>query len=295
MDMKKITIYLLSFFFFTGNVSFGFSQESLVNKMAGFRSQSISSKTDSEKFIYNDSLQNVLYEFLGNENSFHSELGKKIQYLGDIFSQDGEIRIITWNISLKDGTHDYFCYIQLKPNEKGISTWHELTDHHKTLTRPKYKSLKKENWYGCLYYSIIPVKIDKKNAYTLLAWEGHNNYSNKKIIDILTFSTRGDPVFGKAVFEGEKHTSRRVIFEYSKEAYLLLRYNEDSKQIIFNRLEPPKPELEGLYSFYTPSLIYDSYVFKKGKWVLHPDINPKNGKSNKEFHNPLKAPKPPKE
>jgi len=290
MNFNQSTIII--FILFLGFHSTVFSQNTHIEKMAELRKKTIGSKSDQEKFLYNDSLQFNIYQFLAEENSFNTLLSGKIDYLGDIFSPDGAFRLITWNVSLKDGTHDYFCYVQLQPNDNGESKWFELIDKHKTIDRPDYKTLKLDKWYGCLYYTIIPVKINKEIAYTLLGWEGHNNYSTKKVIDILTFSSKGEPVFGKTVFQNEKHTKRRVVFEYSKEAYLMLRYNEDSKQIIFNRLEPPKPELEGLFSFYTPSLFYDAYEFKKGKWILHKDINPKNGKSNKPFHDPKKAPNP---
>ena len=290
--MKSNHYLIFIFVFLCGSVT---SQTPDISQISKFRNLTIQAKTDSEKYIYNDSLVVSIYHFLETSNSFKTLLGTKVKYFGDIYSPDEELRILTWNVSLSDGTHDYHCYIQKKPNNQGESKWFELTDKHKMIDRPDYKTLKKEKWYGCLYYSIIPVKVNKTTMYTLLGWEGHNNYSTKKIIDIVSFSSKGEPVFGKSIFVGEKNTKRRVVFEYSKEAYLLLRYNEDSKQIIFNRLEPPKPELEGLFSFYTPSLIYDAYEFKKGKWVLQLDINPKNGKSNKEFHDPKKAPKPPKE
>ena len=290
--MNKIQFIFL-FLIITGFAQPILAQNTEVAKIAGFRKLTIDAKDNQTKFLHNDSLQYYLHKFLGKENSFSTHLNN-IQYLGDLYSPDGEIRIITWNISLNDGTHDYFCYIQKKPISNEGSKWYELTDNHKQIDRPDYKSLKKENWYGCLYYSIIPFKSDKKIMYALLGWEGHNNYSTKKLIDVLSFSNRGEPAFGKAIFVDEKHTKRRVVFEYSKEAYLLLRYNEDTKQIIFNRLEPPKPELEGVYSFYTPSLFYDAFELSKGKWVLHKDINPKNGKTNKVYHDPTKAPKPPK-
>lgn len=289
--MKTKHLFLCISILFSG---FLFAQTLDISKISKYRDLTVKAKIDQDKYFYNDSLVVSIHEFLRAKNSFNTSLSNEIQYFGDLFSPDNEMRFLTWNVSLSDGTHDYFCFIQKKPNEEGISTWFELTDNHKMIDRPDYKSLKKDKWYGCLYYSIIPIKVNKETIYTLLGWEGHNNYSTKKIIDILSFSSKGDPVFGKSIFVGEKNTKRRVVFEYSKEAYLLLRYNEDSKQIIFNRLEPPKPELEGLYSFYTPSLIYDAYELKKGKWIFTPDINPKNGESNKVFHDPLKAPKPPK-
>tara|TARA_R110002050_G_scaffold204327_2_gene339726 strand:+ start:33673 stop:34551 length:879 start_codon:yes stop_codon:yes gene_type:complete len=257
-----------------------------------YRSLSIQSQEDSIKYVYTDSLRNQIKLFLDNENSFSTPLSQ-VPYLGDIYSPDESFRMVTWNLTLTDGTYDYFCFIQMKPDKDGYSDWHELMDHHKEITRAESRKLSKQNWYGALYYSIIPFKLDKETMYVLLGWEGNNKFSNKKLIESMYFSPKGEPVFGKTVFEGPRLNKRRVIFEYSKEAYLMLRYNEKLKQIIFNELEPTKPELEGLYSFYQPTMTYNAYQYKKGEWHLVLDVKPQNKKSSTVFHNPedLKKPK----
>jgi hypothetical protein len=271
---------------------FSFGQNLGDSTMISFRNLSMQSNTDAEKTRYSDSLRAQIKRFLLEKGSYEKSLSK-IPYLGDLRSPDEAFRMITWNLSLKDGTYDYYCFIQLKADKGNPNKWFELVDHHKNIQRPEYKTLKKDNWYGALYYSIIPFKKDKKTMYALLGWEGNNKFSNKKIIESMYFSKKGEPVFGKSIFETNRVNKRRVIFEYSKEAYLMLRYNEKMKQIIFNRLEPSKPELKGLYSFYQPTMEYDSYKYKKGNWIIELDVNPRNKKNDKEFHNP-KDLKPPK-
>jgi len=257
-----------------------------------FRNLSVISNTDVLKANYSDSLRVQIKVFLESENSFVTPMNK-VPYLGDIHSPDDAFRMVTWNISLKDGTYDYYCFIQLAPDKNGNSEWFELIDHHKETRRPEYRSLNSENWYGALYYSIIPFKKDKQTMYVLLGWEGNTKFANKKIIESLYFNKKGEPNFGKSVFETNRMNKRRVVFEYSKEAYMMVRYNEKMKQIIFNRLEPSKPDLKGLYQFYQPILIYDAYKYKKGNWVLLRNVQPQNKKNDKEFHNPkdLKHPK----
>lgn len=257
-----------------------------------YRAKSVKSTQDLEKNLYSDSLRMQVKKFLDSEKSFETPL-VNIPYLGDLYSPDNAFRMITWNNSLKDGTYDYICFLQLKPNDEGENIWYELNDQHKTIARAESRSLDQENWYGCLYYTIVPFKKDKQKYYTLLGWEGNNNYSNKKLVECLYFNKKQEPQFGKTVFKTERLSKRRVIFEYSKDAYLMLRYNEDLKQIIFNRLEPTKPELEGLYSFYQPTMTFDGYQYKKGEWIMVEDINPRNKKNSKEFHDPkdLKKPK----
>lgn len=274
--------------FFTLNTFGQSEQDSLI---LHYRKLSVQMPTDSMKYVYIDSLRLQVKEFLGSQNSYVLGLDK-VPYLGDLRSPDDAFRMITWNVTLKDGTYDYFCFVQMKPVSNDTSVWFELTDHHKETRRPEYKSLNKDNWYGSLYYSIIPFKKDREMMYALLGWEGNSNYSNKKIIDCMYFNSKDKPMFGKSVFQTSRMNKRRVVFEYSKEAYLMLRYNEEMKAIIFNRLEPSRAELKGVYSFYQPVMIYDAYQYKKGEWILLEGVNPRNTKSNKEFHNPEDLEKP---
>ena len=261
------------------------SQTSFDSVFTHFRNLSIKGSTDSEKTIYSDSLRNYVKAFFNTENSFNQPLGK-IPYMGDVYSPDSKFRIITWNISLKNGSYDYVCFIQTSSTNYNKTNWYELTDQHKTINRPESKSLNKDNWYGSLYYSIIPFKKDKKTHYVILGWEGNNRMSNKKVMECLSFNKKLEPIFNQSVFESTRFSKKRIVFEYSKEAYFMLRYNEKLKQIVFNRLEPIKPELEGIFSFYQPTMLYDAYQLKKGKWTLKEDVNPRNKKNNKEFHNP---------
>ena len=263
--------------------------DSLINH---YRKLSISAPVNTEKNMYSDSIRFVVREFLNSEHSFSQPLGK-IPYIGDVYSPDGAFRLITWNITLTDGTYDYYCFIQMAPDKNQECIWYELIDHHKNIPRPETKSLNKDKWFGALYYTIIPFKSNKETYYVLLGWEGNNNYSNRKVLECLSFNREKEPVFVKTVFKTERFNKRRVVFEYSKEAYLMLRYNENLEQIIFNRLEPTKPELKGLYNFYQPTMTFDAYELHKGEWVMIQDVNPRNKKNDKEFHNPedLKRPK----
>ena len=182
-NMLKSKLLFLGFIllFAANSIAQNFNDSLIIH----YRSLSVRAETDSLKYVYSDSLRSEIKLFLNQPNSFEQPL-TNIPYLGDIFSPDGAFRMVTWNLSLINGTYDYFCFIQ-KKNEQGPIpySWFELTDRHKEITRPESRSLKKENWYGALYYSIIPFKKDKKNMYVLLGWEGHNKFSNKKILECL--------------------------------------------------------------------------------------------------------------
>lgn len=285
--MRKLSVICFSFLFF-GWVTPSFSQDYDISTMSRLRLEVQKSTELAQRIIKNDSLRNEIISFIKSESSYTQKL-EDIKYIGDLKSPDDVFRMITWNISLDDGTYQYFCFIQTKPDKLGDSKWFELKDHHKTTSRPEYKTLNAEKWYGCLYYQIIPFKNNKTTMYVLLGWEGNDKFSNKKVLESLYFNAKNEPMFGKSVFETERMNKRRVIFEYSKEAYMMVRFNEKLKQIVFNRLEPMNPELEGIYSYYTPTLTYDAYELHKGNWIVIKDVNPRNEKSDREYHAPPKS------
>ena len=55
--------------------------------------------------------------------------------------------------------------------------------------------------------------------------------------------------------------------------------------IVFDRLTPMDPKLEGQYEFYVPETnIFDGFVFYNGKWVFIKEVDARNPdkKSNKK-------------
>jgi hypothetical protein len=246
------------------------------------RKSQVTLNNDEQKMHINDTLKLQIEAFLNSENSFDTAF-PPIQFIGDLFSPDKAFRMITWNLTMQNGTYKYFCYVQQKDG-----TWHALIDQHLQIQRSEYRSLKYTEWYGALYYHIIPFTYKKQTMYAILGWEGHNKMSNKKVIECMYFNSKGEPHFGKSVFESERNNKRRVIFEYSKEAYMTLRYNEDLKKIVFNELAPMKPELKGIYAYYIPTSTYLGYAYKKDTWVLVQDLKPENEKNDKPWLAPRK-------
>jgi len=193
-------------------------------------------------------------------------------------SDDSKLRITTWNVPLKNGTFRYFGFVEV--NDGHIFILQESAD------RPlgwENKILTSENWYGAVYYKLISLKFNNQEYYTLLGWDGNNNNSNLKIIDILTFDSSGIPCFGKAIFKTAEGIKNRIVIEYAEKANILLRYDyqsimiqkgsrikeKKSWMIVTDRLVPMMPTMEGIRKFYVPSGdMYDAYLFDKGFWTF---------------------------
>jgi len=240
-------------------------------------------RTDNEKITLNDTIQHLFFETLKQYGSYNYPFDS-LTHLGKIKSKDNLVRIINWNTKFSNGSFKYFGFVQYNNIKKNTIQTYLLTDKSDSIKNPETVVLSYYNWFGALYYGIYDYSIDNKTFYILFGWDGNNYYTNKKIIEILSFNNSGKPVFGKSVFKIEKKLQKRVIFEHSIKASMSCKYNKTVEAIVFDHLSPPKLSQKGQYQFYGPDGSYDGLKLLNGKWVLVPDIyvtNPKVKKKKK--------------
>jgi hypothetical protein len=236
-----------------------------------------STKNDSTKKEINHIIIDFFSAVLTDQKSFEYSFSK-IKFISILKSEDNQVKIYNWDIPYSDGTFEYFGFIQYQSAKKNNILLFPLADKSNTIESPENSSLNNENWYGALYYQIILKKDGKKKYYTLLGWDGNNDLSAKKIIEVLTFSSNGKPIFGASLFKIGNKNSKRLIFEFSKEAQMALRYEKNYDMIIMDHLSPSEPRFKGQFQFYGPDFSYDGLSFKKGVWLYMPDIDVRNPK-----------------
>jgi hypothetical protein len=203
---------------------------------------------------------------------------EKVKSIGILSPPDKSFRIFNWHFKKDNGTYFFFGYI-VKETQRGIEFF-KLNDIGLQDPVLEYKSYNYKDWPGAHYYEVI--KADKKeNKYLLLGWNGNNPMSTKKVIEVLHFKDN-IPHFGYPVFKTEKRNQTRVVFEYTKEASMSLKYNEKKQWIIFDNLSPREPQLEGMFSFYGPDFSINALKYIKGKWILEKDIDITNDKPKKK-------------
>lgn len=196
-----------------------------------------------------------------------------LKYIGNILSPDNAFRVYSWNIPLSDGTHVFSSIIQLKPGNDSVCKTFVLTDKSNEIDEPQKARLNNKRWYGALYYQVIPYKSDGEMRYVLLGMHFNNLFTNKKVIENMYFDEFGQPRFDKAVFQVGNINYVRMVFEYSINAMMSLKYYENIKTIVFDHLSPPSPIYNGNYKFYGPDFTFDGFKFEKGKWVLYSNID----------------------
>ena len=226
----------------------------------------IKAESDSLKLAICDSIEDIFVEILSIKESFDYPFDK-LNRVGKLTSPDLQFRIYNWNCVLSDNTYKYYCVIQSKKkSEIKVQT---LTDNADANMFSTYRA---KNWPGALYYKIIPFKSKTTTSYILLGWDGNNIYSNKKLIETISFEKSGI-VFGKPIISWRGEILNRVIFEYAKQARMSIDYQEKKNRLVFDHLAPSSPNYQNQFEYYGPDFTYDALVYRKGIWVLEEDID----------------------
>ncbi|MFM2136016.1 MAG: hypothetical protein RL021_1416 [Bacteroidota bacterium] len=192
------------------------------------------------------------------------------------------IRIMTWTVPSYDGDkYRYFGFIERFDPKTGERNLFPLTDSTEAIRKPESEKLSPEKWFGAAYYGIVERRKSGKTYYTLLGWKGKDRRVTQKVMEVLYFD--GDEIrFGAPLFKKEKVYRSRVVFSFTSQAVLSLRYEPAKRMIIYDHLSGPKvpgsgtpdPALSG------PDGSYDGYRFRSGHWQWYGDlkIKPKQDK-----------------
>ncbi|MEI6821489.1 MAG: hypothetical protein WCL51_06110 [Bacteroidota bacterium] len=254
---------------------------------------------DNVKFEANEKFTSLLEDALAIKKSFDYPFDS-LKTITNLISTDKKFRIFNWAVAKSDGNYIYYGFIQVYNSKKKKYEIYPLTDKSEDIQAPEFQFLDNQNWYGAMYFKIIHTSTDNNEYYTLLGWDGNDGVSYKKIIEVLTFKANSKPFFGASIFKKGKEKPKRIIFEYSAQAIMTVRYEEQhynvkeklkkpikgqrfelkpkkAEMIVCDRLAPLSPDLEGQRQFYVPETnLLDAFIFENGKWVFIEDVDARN-------------------
>jgi hypothetical protein len=283
-------------------------------------------ENDFEKLQSNEYFNRLMIEILSYPDA-HNFNFDTIKLLSVLKGED--FLLITWGVPLNNGkTIPYGLTLKKLPRNNNYKVV-ELKNVKDSLQDPEQAILKNGDWYGAIYYQIIPIEVNDIKYYTLLGWDGENGLYQSKVIDILGFSYNGQTIFGKRMFKnipGKKNPTR-LIFRYSKDAVMTLRYERQSyevsttktiqknkpknsknyskaqkadkkivktkryfdEMIIYNSISPLNKFVVGQYQFYYPNA--EDLVGLQlidNKWVFRPNIDARNAPDVHDNYDPTK-------
>ncbi|MCB0847568.1 MAG: hypothetical protein KDE26_30160 [Bacteroidetes bacterium] len=219
--------------------------------------------------------------------------------------KDQTFRLFTWHIVDKnfkeyygEQYHYYFGLVQRKYEEKGQTEFIviPLLEMQQIPQGVENMLLDNRNWLGALYYQpkyhdYLPSytskfydrklsasgsqKKVKKTFYVLLGWNGNDQKSNYKIVDIMSFDPedKNRVIFGSDVFYFDQLPKYRALFKYSEYSPFSLNYSfaqvgsRKAKMIIYDHMGSPKrgdQKLEEIWDTGADGSYDGLYFYKKG-------------------------------
>jgi hypothetical protein len=249
-------------------------------------------KEDSMKtYAYGIILDNKLSERIKADSMFTKMLMRalktpysfnypfdSLQTISILYPPDSSFRILTWQLMVDDNLVRQHGAIQMRTPDGSLRRF-PLIDKSDVTIHIADTVGNNLGWIGAVYYKIIQKTYLDHKYYTLLGFDQNNIRSDKKIIEVLSFSNN-EPVFGGRYFSfpDDKLTGSsisRYVMEYKKDASPRLNYDPEQDLIVFEHLVPESGQLDKKWS-YIGDGDYEGFKWFNGKWVHVDKVNQLN-------------------
>lgn len=233
----------------------------------------------------------TLVRALKVDNSFYFPFDS-FTTVSKIYAPDSSFRILTWQLyftvpvkipaaatKMKRDTvfqrpaFRYYGVLQMKGKTLKMFPLYDAGD---TLSYGTQQVLGHNNWWGQLYYNIIQKTVSGKSYYTLFGYEAADQFTRRKIIDVLTFNSKGEPKFGEKLFyfkreEDSTHykkvdTFSRFFIEYKQNTPTVLNYDSKLEMIVFDHVAPSTEKGKGATFTYVPDGTYEGFKWTSNRW-----------------------------
>ena len=250
-----------------GSNDTGMVLEKLYNRL-------VISSDDNDRIRINDSIITIIDGYVISDSLFSHNFAN-LRYLGQITSPDSVLKIITWNLVLKNEPGRYFCYFIRKQDRNNNNLIYRLTSTYRESNIFTDREYFESDWYGALYYDVKPFSDVDQKYWILLGIDYGNPLITRKVIEVLSFSEDGSVLFGKRLFLSGEELKFREVFEYGSGGMMSLRFGS-GKSIFFDHLVPYNPLLKNDRQFYGSDYSYDAYYLENGIWKLNINIDARN-------------------
>ena len=242
-----------------------------------------SQENDKAKINQSKKFKSLLKDYLKENHALEADLNG-LRMFSKKETKD-RFRIFNWNIPMEDDNF-YECLFAV-PNSKDGFNIIECKPTRKTEDKIANRVLSNKDWPAALYYDIIPMTKGKCNQFILLGWDGKDEMTNKKLIEILTLGEK-NLKFGANKFKEVPKAIKRFVIEYGEEATVSINFDEKFNRLVFDHLSPTRPDLDGQFQFYVPDMTFDAFVLKKGELYLRENVKFLREKTEKDanFYDP---------
>jgi hypothetical protein len=235
--MKKMIFFILITITTGIFAQFPFPLKEYTDSLAKLGEKIIGGHSDFARFEANEKFRQLLLFMISHDKAESIDFSE-VKNLSVLGPDNKDFRIFSWVVPKTDGSFECFGISSGKNERRKNYQITELNDVKSVTTNAERKQFRKGEWWGALYYEIIPVRSNGIQYYTLLGWDGNNALSTRKVIDVVSFSPSGMPAFGASLFQGYGKQMKRIVFEYSDNVQMVLRYEKQS--YIFEKMKKTK-------------------------------------------------------
>ena len=244
---------------------FGIREDS----MKGFADSIVNAGDATQRFIADSQFIRRLVRTLKEPNSFYYPFDS-LQTISRLYAPDSTFRIFTWQFKKDRDIYLQEGAIQMRTPNGSLKLF-PLFDASMFTDKPLDSVRTRLNWIGAIYYRIILKTWQGRKYYTLLGFDDYSETSNKKWMEVLTFTPQGEPLFGGPFFSFSedsvhKPTQYRFDIEYKKEAATRFNYDPNMDMVVYDHLTPEgnHPEKKDTY---VPDGDFEAFQWKDGHWV----------------------------
>lgn len=236
-----------------------------------FADSMYTSQTPESKIEGSYAFIRTMKNMLTTKGSFEYEFPKLKENIAIIEAPDRSFRIYNWEVVRGTLERRYYGVIQLKDG-----SFIPLVDASDQIIRGGTDSVfTGTRWFGALYYKIIQKEIGGQPIYFLFGWNANQLNSERKIIEVFGFNSKGQHMFGAPMFavteKGKYKQLNRYMLEYQKGAKVSLNYDAENDQIIFDHCESQIGDPAKKYT-YIPDGTYDGMKWDGQSWRLFENI-----------------------
>lgn len=249
--------------FFSGNAQ----KASVIDSINYFRSESLKSNNNQLKDSLNTALVECVKSLLRREDFNRIDLLKIDKTLSIKRLSKPYFGLVSWSLLYKNlngaDSVSYHAHVLLR--EKRYDRLYNLKSRQ--VDAPlAMQSFNINNWYGAIYYDVVPYKLKNEWHFVFLGWRELDEFRQAKIIESVSLKENeinfGTPkAFLNLVPRG------RELLEYPSNVRLNLKYNPEEEIIYFDNLISTGNSV-------SPSFSFSGYSYDKklGKWKIKNDI-----------------------
>ena len=151
------------------------------------------------RFHYDSIFIRLLVKALKTPYSFEYPFDS-VYTISRLSAPDSSFKIFTWQLQRDESYFRQEGAIQMKTKDGSLKLF-PLFDASDYTSLPTDSVRSGNNWIGAIYYNIVVKDHKGKKYYTLFGYDDNDFSSTRKWLEVLTFDTNGQPVFGGKYFD----------------------------------------------------------------------------------------------